>query len=69
MTGCIFLCAERFVTGSGVEPPAAPPTQLKSEYPPPPRGIWSIELRKREPRFAQNFSKFKKRYNKNYFNT
>ena len=34
VTGCIFLCAERFVTGSGFEPPAAPPTQFRG--PPPP---------------------------------
>ena len=31
-----FLCAERFVTGSGFEPPAAPPTHLRGECPPPP---------------------------------
>ena len=33
VTGCIFLCAERFVTGSGFEPPAAPPTHLRGECP------------------------------------
>ena len=41
-----FLCAERFVTGSGFEPPSGtPPTQLKSEYPPPPpraKTVWHI---------------------------
>ena len=31
-----FLCTERFVTGSGFEPPAAPPTHLRGECPPPP---------------------------------
>ena len=32
-----FLCAERFVTGSGFEPPAGPPpTHLRGECPPPP---------------------------------
>ena len=28
-----FVCAERLVTGSGFEPPAAPPTHLKVECP------------------------------------
>ena len=32
-----FLCAERFETGSGFEPPQRhPPTQLRGECPPPP---------------------------------
>ena len=34
-----FLCAERFVTGWGFEPPTAPPTHLKVECPPPPPGL------------------------------
>ena len=29
-----FLCAERFETGSGFHPPAAPTTQLRGECPP-----------------------------------
>ena len=31
-----FLCAERFVTGLGFEPPAAPPYPLESRVPLPP---------------------------------
>ena len=34
VTWGVFLCAERFETGSGFDPPAVPPTQLKFEYPP-----------------------------------
>ena len=36
-----FLCAERFVTGSGFEPPAAPPYPFESRVPPPPGIICS----------------------------
>ena len=36
MTGCICVCAERFVTGSVFESPAAPPYPFESRVPPPP---------------------------------
>ena len=35
-----FLCAERFVTGSGLNPQRHPPTHLKVECPPPPPGVF-----------------------------
>ena len=46
-----FLCADRFETGSGFDPPAAPPTHLKFEYPPPPPGWtpWAHGLRAHIP--------------------
>ena len=39
-----FLRAERFETGSGFHPPAAPPTQLRGECPPPPPGDLATRL-------------------------
>ena len=33
-----FLCAERFDTGSGFDPPPGTPTQLRGGTPPPPPG-------------------------------
>ena len=56
VTGCIFFCTERFATGSGFRPPAAPPppVHMKVECPPPrllnrsqwcliPEGVWYQE--------------------------